>query len=98
MIVKVNTSIGTASYQFEIDEKSEMEALHKAAVFGNPPKYCGLCQKSNVVLASNKDKDGNTYVNIRCQSCGATAKLGQYKTGGFFWHKFELYVPKESKE
>lgn len=94
MKIIVATILGGVNYKFEIDERSEMDALHKAAVLGNPPQYCNVCTNAQYFkLDSNKDKEGNTYVNVLCHSkgCFAKAKLGQYKTGGYFWHKFEQY-------
>ena len=71
-----------------------MLAIHKAIVLGNSPKYCRLCQnREHFQLDSNKDKEGNVYVNVICK-CGAKSKLGQYKTGGYFWHQFEKYEKK----
>ena len=85
---------GSTVYEFEIDEKDEMETLHKAIVLGNPPSICDVCGKTEgFYFTSNKDKEGNTYVNAKCY-CGARAKLGQYKAGGYFWHRFEVYQPK----
>ena len=76
-----------------IEEAKEMEVLHKAFVLANAPKTCDVCGKPAIALDSNKDKDGHIYCNVVC-SCGAKAKLGQYLAGGYFWHKFEVYVPK----
>lgn len=91
MQIKVTTKIHKTMFEFNIEEKNDLEAIHKAAVLGNPPAYCPLCKNNeHFKLDSNKDKEGNTYVNIVCK-CGAKAKLGQYKTGGYFWHKFEMY-------
>lgn len=100
MIVKVNVKLGFASYQFEIDEQKEIEALHKAIVLANPRHRCNECGNDNpsdMYFTSNKDKDGNTYVNVKCAKCGAKSKLGQYKTGGYFWKDFEKYTPKKSE-
>ena len=97
MIAKVKVTHGGSDYQFEIEEKSEKETLNKAITFGNPPKECSLCKSDNVLFTTNKDKEGNIYVNVKCEGCGARSKLGEYKTGGFFWHDFEKYVPKDSQ-
>jgi hypothetical protein len=99
MKINVQTKLGQATYNFEIEEKSDIEALHKAAVLGNPPLSCDECRNENVEkfrLASNKDSEGNTYVNVECLECGAKAKLGLYKSGGFFFHKYAKYVKKEA--
>jgi len=94
----VKTTIGNNAYVFEIDEKDEMETLHKAAVLGNTPNYCNECKATEgFKLDSNKDKEGNIYVNVVCTSCWAKAKLGQYKAGGYFWHKFLKYVKPDGK-
>lgn len=95
MEIRVTTKIGGVVYQFLIDEKKDMETLHRAAVLGNPPCYCHECKNSeHFKLDSSKDKEGNIYVSVRCKKCGASAKLGQYKAGGYFWHKFEQYKKK----
>jgi len=94
MKARVQTTIGKTIFNFEVEERNTMETLHQASVLGNPPTYCGECKTSgaeNFSLDSNKDKEGNIYVNVRCRKCGAKAKLGQYKSGGYFWHKFEVY-------
>ena len=76
-----------------------MTALHKAIVLGNRPTYCHECKNTgDFKMDSNKDKEGNTYVNVICKKCGARAKLGQYKTGGYFWHKFEKYVKQQQEQ
>lgn len=101
MIARVSVKIGSTTYQFEADEKDEMEALHKAIILGNPPMKCDECENDTVDLFkmdTNKDKEGNTYVNVVClnPSCKAKAKLGRYKTSGYFWHKFERWIPKDT--
>lgn len=101
MRARVNVSLGTAKYQFDIDEKDEMETLHRIIVLGNPPTKCNLCGNDNpeeFKFTSNKDKEANTYVNVKCK-CDARSKLGQYKAGGYFWKEFEKYQGKsESTE
>ena len=100
MKIKASVKIGRVDYEFEIDERSEMEGLHKAAVLTNPRRKCNCCdnvEQGRFKLDSNIDKEGNVYVNIMCGGCGAKSKLGQYKAGGYFWREFEKYVPQESK-
>jgi RNase P subunit RPR2 len=98
MKAKVQTTIGKTQVSFEIEERSDMETLHRVAVLGNLPSYCHECKNTDTFsLDSNKDKEGNIYVNIVCRKCGAKSKLGQYKTGGYFWHKFEKYVKPEGQ-
>ena len=94
MKIDVKTVMGGVELIIHIDEQNEKEALHKACVFGNPRTYCELCDNSgrdNFLLISNKDKEGNIYVNTLCKGCGAKSKLGSYKTGGYFWHRFEKW-------
>jgi len=93
MQIITKTKIGETVYEFHIDEKDEMEALHRAAILGNPPSYCTDCKNDrHFRLDSNKDKESNIYVNIVCKKCGSKAKLGRYKSSGYFWHKFEKYI------
>lgn len=96
MIVKGALKLNT-QYQFEADEKDEFEALNKIITLCNPPTHCTKCGNADPAqfhLTSNKDKEGNMYVSIKCK-CGAKANLGKLKAGGFFWHReFEVYVKK----
>jgi len=99
MKASVNLALGNVNYCFEIEEKTEIETLHKIAVLGNPPMFCDECganKPEQFKLTSNKDSEANTYVNVECSECGAKAKLGLYKSGGYFWHKFAKYVKKEA--
>ena len=98
MKIQATTNIGKTKYVFQIEDE-DMEALHLAAVLGNAPDYCSLCKNDKFfALDSNKDKEGNVYVNVVCKKCFAKAKLGRYKAKGFFWHKFEKYVPKGTQK
>lgn len=96
MNIKVNKKIGDCTFLFEVAEKDDMSTLHVAAVLSSAPDYCQECKNDSFFkLDSNKDKEGNIYVNVVCRKCGAKAKLGRYKTGGYFWHKFEKYEKHE---
>jgi len=87
-IVKITDNVS-----LEVEAEKEMETLHKAIVLGNPKTVCNECgNKEDFYFASNKDSEGNIYVNYKC-TCGARSKLGQYKAGGYFWKDFEKYVP-----
>ena len=92
MTTNVKFKLGGVVYELTFDEKDEIETLHKAITLANPPRICDVCNATDVYFTSNKDKEGNTYVNVKCK-CGARAKLGRYKVGGFFWHRFEVYQP-----
>lgn len=103
MKIRVDTQVGMTKYTFEFEEAKELEALNKAIVLGNPPKYCNCCGNNQYfTLDTNKDKEGNIYINMKClgKDCYAKAKLGVYKSGGYFWHKFQKYEgkPAEAKE
>jgi len=97
MKASVKTVLGKVEYTFEIDEKTELETLHKISILGNPPTLCDECgndKPEKFRLTSNKDAEANCYVNVECADCTAKAKLGLYKSGGYFWHKFVKYVKK----
>lgn len=98
MIAKSQLFLGEVQYSFTVDEKDEMDTLHKIIVLSNPRTFCNVCKNGDLKgfkLTSNKDKEGNTYVNVKCK-CGARSKLGKYKTGGFFWHDYEVYQKEPS--
>lgn len=96
---QVKFRLNDVEYTFQVEERQPIETLHVAIVLGNAPTYCNECKNvENFSLDSNKDKDGNTYVNCVCRKCWAKAKLGQYKAGGFFWHKFVKYQREGGKE
>ncbi len=89
----------TDKIRLEIEERDEMETLSKAIVLATPPKRCNACSnEAGLYMTSNKDKEGNVYVNVKCPKCGARAKLGRYKTQGFFWHDFAVYQPQKENE
>ena len=88
--------VNLGSITLEIEEQNEMETLHKAIVLANPIQVCNVCNKAEgKYFTSNKDKEGNIYVNWKCE-CGARSKLGQYKTGGYFWREFERWEGKKT--
>lgn len=84
--------------RLEIDERSEMDTLHKAVILSNPRRKCVCGNVEGFYLSTNKDKEGNTYINNKCPKCGARSKLGQYKTGGYFWHDFEIWKPVDNEK
>ena len=79
--------------KLEVEEQDELLTLHKAIVLANPRRICNECKATEgFYFTSNKDNEGNTYINYKCQ-CGAKSKLGQYKFKGYFWRDFEKYIP-----
>lgn len=89
-------NVGGVSYDFEFDGENDMEVLHKVIALSNPRRKCDVCgnyDQAKFKLDTNKDKEGNTYVNLVCTAngCFAKSKLGQYKTKGYFWREFERW-------
>lgn len=99
MISKVNLKIGGASYQFEFEDKDDIESMHKAVAIAQVRKTCNICNatEESFKLVTNKSK-GFTFINIKCEHCGAKSGLGQYKDGGYFWKEFEQYQGKSDYE
>lgn len=94
MIITSKLKLGENVYEFESDEKDAFDSLHEAIVFSNPPRECAECHntdRTKMYFTTNKDKQGNTYNNVKCV-CGARAKLSKLKVGGYFWHPFETYT------
>lgn len=93
---KIQFQYGQTTYAFEIEERDDMETLHKTFALGSVPRDCKLIKNGQYSLQTNKDKEGNIYVNAVCtglvdgQFKVAKAKLGQYKSKGFFWHNWEF--------
>lgn len=91
--------VGGVGYEIHFEEKTDKETLNLAITLSNPPRYCQECGNAGdlFVLDTNRDTEGNIYINMKCmkQGCYAKAKLGSYKTGGYFWHKFEKYQPEK---
>jgi len=88
----------TQNVTLEVEEQEEMMTLHKAIALASYPRTCSNCKESGkVFLTTNKDKEGNIYINACCSACGAKAKLGRYKSGGgYFWHRnFEVWKKSE---
>ena len=92
MEIRTQTKIGNTLYNMKFDGKDDMQTMHEAIVLSNPPQYCKECRNdSEFKMDSNKDKDGNVYINVLCMKCFSKAKLGLYKSGGYFWHQFKKY-------
>lgn len=103
MIAKTILKIGGKTYQFEFENAVEMEAIHRSIALSNYPTYCNVCKTQDTEddfhLTTNKDKEGNIYANLKHNNCGGKVKLGQYKQGGYFWHReFEVYKKGQENE
>ncbi len=96
--MKASVALGN-KITLEIEERDDMETLNKAITLSHPPRQCSECgEAEDLYFVSNKDKEGNVYVNYKCGGCSAKAKLGQYKTGGWFWYgNFEKWEDKKKK-
>jgi len=98
MKIILNKKIGDEAFQFEAEGKDTFDTLVDIAQLSTMPDYCPLCESKFVQLEMNKGKSETgefTFVYVRCKKCNAKAQIGQYKSGGIFWKKFEAYIPKE---
>ena len=91
MIVKINKKIGNTTLQFEVEGDKERDALFNATSFTTIPESCGLCGSQDVLLDGMKAK-GFTFVQVKCEKCGARSQMGERKDGGIFWKEFEKYT------
>lgn len=101
MIARVQFKLGNTQYEFELEDKDSKQTIEQAIILGNPPRFCNVCEnRSFFTFTANRDKENNIYIKVKClnKECYATADLGTYKTGGFFWHKFEKYVKEEKTD
>lgn len=94
--MKIKINIGKSQLEFE--GRDYKEVIKEAAAFSQSTK-CGLCDSQNVSLdyryavakEGEKKGQGFDYYKIKCLDCGAYTQLGQYKTGGWFAKKWEIY-------
>jgi hypothetical protein len=86
----------THNVELQIEEADEMSTLNKAITLSRPRTKCDICGATGVRnIVSNKDKEGNIYINNLCK-CGAYSKLGQYRDkSGYFWRVFEKREQKQ---
>jgi hypothetical protein len=88
--MKASMVLGSVTITAEGDAKECFTELASAAeVFGQAS--CGSCG-SELVVPVVREVDGNTYYEMRCQSCGCTLGFGQRKIDG------KLYPRRKSKE
>lgn len=95
MKILIKRKVNNAVMEVEIEEKQDKDALRKAMFF-TAPDYCFECKSEKIVWSANEaksKKDGAmyTYIKRRCTSCGAQSTAGDYKDGGMFWKRFEIY-------
>ena len=49
MVAKAELKLGLVNYQFEIEEKEEIETLHKIIVLTNPRRKCSVIAQSGSI-------------------------------------------------
>lgn len=96
MKISIKKQIGNSEIIFQIDKDKDKEALSMAGFLSETPTICSICKSKNISLSANK-ADGYTFIKVKCE-CGATAQMGEYKDGGFFWKKFEIYQKKDNQQ
>lgn len=97
MTGKVSFNLNNTTYQFELDEGDGLKLLNQMIVLGNPPRSCPYIKGGAYKLVTNKDSDGNIYINMMCygsdkdgKKTAYRSKLGTYKDkSGFFWNSWE---------
>ena len=78
-------------------EKADIKEALAETLWLLEKQECTLCKKF-APLQVSKAQD-ITYAKRKCidwEGCGAQSNLGSYKSGGYFWNKFEKWTP-ESK-
>ena len=93
MKVTIQKIIGASTLTFEVEGEKEIDALNKAAAFATMPDQCGMCKSKDVMLDSNR-AEGFVFIKVKCLSCNARSQMGQFKEGGVFFKKWEIYQPK----
>lgn len=107
MIGKASFSLNGTTYQFELEDGDGLKLMHQLNIFGNPPMNCPYIKNGKYELETNKDDEGNIYVNMVCvgknengERAKYKAKLGTYrdKSGHFWnwWKEDEYYKSKVS--
>ena len=91
MKINITKKVGNDQYVFQIDKEKDFDALADAGMLASMPTQCS-CGSSKVHLGSNKSQE-YVFVYMQCDDCAAKSQLGQYKSGGFFWKKWEKYQP-----
>jgi hypothetical protein len=92
--MQVKMIFGVVHVEASGDAKECFRELASAAeVFGQ--SECGKCKSKNV-LPSVREIDGNTYYEMKCNSCGCCLGFGQRKADGALFprkRKDENWLP-----
>jgi hypothetical protein len=101
--MKIKINIGQAQLEFE--GRDYKEVAKEASAFSQLTT-CGLCKSHNVsidyhsAVAKDGDKAGQSfdYYSVKCLDCTARNQLGQYKAGGWFPKKWEIYQQPQQQQ
>lgn len=83
MSLTIQKRFGDALVTMASDKEDIGEAIKELTLLGQLPTTCTNCNKNNVAL-NHRNAKGFDFFGVRCLSCGAECRLGQYKEGGFF--------------
>lgn len=86
--MKVRMKMADGQFEVEVDGKDTKDCFAQIAtsaeVFGN--STCGACDSTRTV-PSVRERDGNTFYEMKCLDCGATLAFGQKKQDGSLFPK-----------
>lgn len=106
MKVTIKKKVREDVVEFEFEER-DIEETMKSIAFLTEPMHCHLAPNATVYYQSRdvKTKDGKdlTYVERKALDFGQdgslnaiyTSTMGKYQRGGYFWKKWEKYVPED---
>jgi|LQAB01.1.fsa_nt_gi hypothetical protein len=74
------------------------QAIKQLTFWEQLPNKCSECGSEDLRLNWQASEEFDFY-NIKCNKCGADAKVGKKKDGktNFIYQKFEKFVPKGDK-
>lgn len=90
-MLEITAKIGNAEIKL-VSEKADIKEALADVLWLTEKQECTLC-KSFAPMQVSKAKD-ITYAKRKCvdwEKCGAASNLGSYKSGGYFWNKFEIW-------
>lgn len=93
--------MGNATFNFEFDGSSLKECLHKSSFLMDNDNVWGAgleSFKDKPVWFKVRKTESGDFIYIERKSRDdngriASSSLGEYKDGGFFWKKWEIYDP-----
>lgn len=84
MGMTVQVKFGSALVTKTSNKDDDGDAIKEITFIAAAPTICTNCKSTNVTLQHRTAK-GYDFYGIKCHSCGAEARAGSYKEGGFFW-------------